>query len=220
VPARRSPFAARSLAACLVSFVTAAAFAPHVARAQSPESAAELLREAREHESNHDDLVAVRRYSDALALDPTLGDAYLGLGALRLRLGDAREAERVFDVALSRVPSLHRALVGRAEARWALGLRAEAEDDLELYAREAEDPGALRELAEWYANEARIPAQLATWRHIRAMANERGDATLEHEAQTMVRALQILVGSADPVTKPLTQDPTRRGIARVATRGG
>ena len=56
--------------------------------------------------STHDDLVAIRRYADALALDPTLGDAYLGLGALRLRLGDAREAERVFDVALSRVPSL------------------------------------------------------------------------------------------------------------------
>jgi len=199
---------------------TCTPFLARLARAQSPESAGELLREAREHEAAHDDLVATRRYVDALALDPALGEAYLGLGALRLRRGDAREAERVFDVALSRVPSLHRALVGRAEARWALGLRAEAEDDIEAYAREAEDPGALRELAGWYADESRVPAQLATWRQIRAMANERGDAALEHEAQTMVRALQILVGGADPVTKPTAQDATRRGIARVAARGG
>ncbi len=208
-----------SAAVCLLVAIAATSSARAV-HAQSPESAGELLREAREHESTHDDLVAMRRYADALALDPTLGDAYLGLGALRLRLGDAREAERVFDVALSRVPSLHRALVGRAEARWALGLRPQAEEDLELYVRQAEDPGALRELAGWYADESRVPAQLATWRHIRAMANERGDAPLEHEAQTMVRALQILVGPADPVAKPSAQDPTRRGIARVAARGG
>lgn len=197
----------------------ATAVAPHSARADAPESALELLREAHEHEATHDDLVALRRYAEALAMDPALGDAYLGLGALRLRRGDPREAERVFDVALSRIPALHRALVGRAEARWALGFRAEAEDDLEEYAREAGDPGALRELAAWYADESRAPAQLATWRRIRVMASERGDASLEHEARTMVRALQLLV-AADPVTRPTVDDATRRGIARVAARGG
>ena len=117
--------------------VIASIAASPVAQAQPPASAAELLRQAREHEAMNDDLVAVRRYTDALALDPTLGDAYLGLGALRMRRGDPREAERVFDVALSRIPALHRALVGRAEARWALGFRAEAEDDLDAYARAA-----------------------------------------------------------------------------------
>jgi len=215
VPARRLFAALAPPVLALVATLT-----PSGARAQSPESAGELLREAHEHVATHDDLVAVRRYSDALALDPTLGDAYLGLGALRLRRGDPREAERVFDVALSRMPNLYRALVGRAEARWALGFHAEAEDDLQAYVHAAADPGALRELAGWYADELRVPAQLATWRQIRAMANEHGDAALEHEAQTMVRALQILVGGADPVTRPPALDPVRRGIARVATRGG
>ena len=56
--------------------------------------------------------------------------------------GDPREAERVYEVALSHMPSLRRALVGRAEARWALGDRAAAEADLEAYARATEDDPA------------------------------------------------------------------------------
>ena len=187
---------------------------------QSTASAVELLREAREHEARQDDLVAIRRYSEALALDPTLGDAYLGLAALRLHRGDAREAERVYDIALSHLPSFGAALVGRAEARWVLGYRAEAELDLETYSRGAEDPGALRELAGWYALEAQAPAQLAIWRRIRSLAAARSDSALEREARTMVRALQILVGGADPATRPMAPDPVRRGIARVAERGG
>ncbi len=183
-------------------------------------SAQELVREAREHESRQDDFVAIRRYSDAIQLDPTLGDAYLGLAALRLRRGDPREAERVYEIALSRIPSLAAALVGRAEARWALGDPAAAEADLEMYAQIADDPRPLRELAAWYAQASQAPAELAVWRRIRALAFARGDASLEREARTMVRALQILVGGADPATKPMAADPIRRGIARVAQRGG
>jgi tetratricopeptide (TPR) repeat protein len=178
------------------------------------------LREAREHESRQDDLVAIRRYSEAISLDPNLGDAYLGLGALRLRRGDAREAERVYEAALGRLPAFGPAIIGRAEARWALGDRASAEADLEAYARASEDPGALRELAGWYAQEAQAPAQLAVWRRIHSMAAATSDAALEHEARTMVRALQILVGGADPATRPTVADPVRRGIARMAERGG
>ncbi|MGO8995812.1 MAG: hypothetical protein ACLQVI_21075 [Polyangiaceae bacterium] len=178
------------------------------------------MRQAQEHEARHDDFVAISRYMEALSLEPTLGEAYLGLGALRLRRGDAREAERVYSVALARVPALSSARAGRAEARWALGHRAEAEEDLEAYARTSDDAGALRELAGWYAEESQAPAQLATWRRIRTLAEAHGDAPLEHEARTMVRALQILVGGADPVAKPTDADPVRRGIARVAQRGG
>ncbi len=193
---------------------------PRTARADASESALELVREAHEHEAAQEDLLAVRRYAEALALDPTLGDAYLGLGALRLRGGDPREAERVFDVALARIPELHRALLGRSEARMALGLEGAAEADLDEYVREAGDPAALRELADHYAHESRAPAQLAIWRKIRALTSERGDTPLARQALTMVRALQILVGGADPVTRPTADDPTRRGIARVAARGG
>jgi tetratricopeptide (TPR) repeat protein len=216
-----------SIAATLVPSLARAAGDGASAARPSPEdpaapsaSAAELVRQAREHEARQDDLVALRRYTDALALDPTLGEAYLGLGALRLRHGDPREAVRVYDVALSHLPALTRALVGRAEANWALGFRPEAEADLETYARSAADPGALRELAGWYAQESQAPAELATWRRIHALAEVIGDAALEHEARTMVRALQILVGGADPVSKPTAPDSVRRGIARIAQRGG
>ena len=188
--------------------------------ADAPSAAAELVRQAQRHEAQREDFVAISRYMEALSLEPTLGDAYLGLGALRMRRGDAREAERVYSVAIARVPSLSRARVGRAEARWALGRRAEAEDDLEAYTRTTEDPGALRELATWYAAESKAPAELATWRRIHSMAQAHADAALEHEARTMVRALQILVGGADPVAEPTDSDPVRRGIARVAQRGG
>ena len=150
-----------------------------------------------------------------------MGDAYLGLGALRLRRGDPREAERVFDVALSHLPALARALVGRAEARWALGFHLDAEADLEsVRAQPRTTRRALRELAGWYAKEAQVPAELAIWRRIHALADASGDGVLEHEARTMVRALQILVGGADPSTKTPAEDPVRRGIARVAARGG
>jgi tetratricopeptide (TPR) repeat protein len=207
------------LAASTLGSAPAQAFDGAGAPAGLP-SAVELVREAREHESRQDDFVAIRRYSEAISLDPMLGDAYLGLGALRLRRGDPREAERVYQVALNRLPSLGPALVGRAEARWALGDRANAEADLEAYARGNDDPGALRELAGWYAQESQAPAELAVWRRIHSLAAAHGDGALEHEARTMVRALQILVGGADPATKPIGVDPIRRGIARVAQRGG
>ena len=218
--------ASTQLRAFLGLAVVAAALAPPCARASGVDraaqtaSATELLREAREHEARQDDFVALRRYTDAIALDPLLGDAYLGLGALRLRRGDPREAVRVYDVALSHLPALARALVGRAEANWALGFRPEAEADLETYARSAEDPGALRKLAGWYAQESQTPAELAIWRRIHSLAEAAGDGALEHEARTMVRALQIVVGGADPVSRPTQPDPVRRGIARVAQRGG
>jgi tetratricopeptide (TPR) repeat protein len=188
--------------------------------AMASEGAIELVREARAHEATHEDELAIRRYSEALAIDPTYGEAYLGLGALRLKRGDAREAERVYSVALSHVPSLAAALVGRAETRWALGFREDAEHDLEEYTRAREEPAALRQLASWYAEEGRLPAQLAVWRRMRTMASNHGDATLEREAKTLVRALQIVIDRADPAIAPADESAVRRGIAAIAKRGG
>jgi len=178
------------------------------------------VREARAHEAAREDELAIRRYSEALSIDPTYGDAYLGLGALRLRRGDAREAERVYSVALAHLPALATALVGRAEARRALGFADEAERDLEEYARAHDDPAALRLLASWYGEEGRLPAQLAAWRQMRAAAARSGDATLEREARTMVRALQIVVDRADPAIAPASDAAVRRAIASIARRGG
>ena len=82
----------RSARSLLVGAVLALA-APRTAAASS---ALELVRMAHVHETAREDDVAIRRYMEALALDATCEDAYLGLGALRARLGDLREADRVY----------------------------------------------------------------------------------------------------------------------------
>jgi tetratricopeptide (TPR) repeat protein len=159
----------------------------------------------------------VRRYTEALTIDPTHAGAWLGLGALRMKLGDAAEAERVYDAALDRVPTLHDAIRGRAEARWAQGHHADAERDLDSFASITGDVAALRQLATWFGTDGRAPAQLATWR--RLLAQARG-SDLEAEARRMVRALVVLVDSADPAACPVDPDATRRALARIARRGG
>jgi tetratricopeptide (TPR) repeat protein len=206
--------AARALT---LSFVLA--FAPKIARASV--SSDELVRQAREHEAQHDDDVAAKRYSEALRLEPTAGDAYLGLAALRMRHGDFREAERVYAVAIEQVAGLRLAIAGLARARWGLGRHANAEATMETYlVAEPADADALREIAQWYGTDARPPAQLATWRRLLVLATVSSDAIRIHEARSTVRALQILVGLADPAASPVAPTPTRAAIARVARRGG
>jgi tetratricopeptide (TPR) repeat protein len=177
----------------------------------------ELVRQAQAHEAVHEDDLAVRRYMEALTIDTTNEEAWLGLGALRLRLGEPAEAERVFETALHRVPLMHRALQGRGRARWALGRHAEAEADLDAYATLVTDADALRELAGWYGADGRAPAQLATWRRLLAMG---GDDQVQREARRMVRALVILVDAADPAATPVRPDGVRRAMAAIARRGG
>jgi tetratricopeptide (TPR) repeat protein len=188
--------------------------------AAAASSADELVRQARAHEAVHEDDVAVRRYMEALSVDPTSGDAWMGLGALRMKLGDPTEAERVYAAALEHVPGLHVALRGRAHALWAMARRHEAEDALDAYATLADDVGALRELADWYAIEGRTPAQLAAWRRLLARAARGPDAEGTREARRMVRALVILVDGADPAASPPQADGTRRALAAIARRGG
>jgi tetratricopeptide (TPR) repeat protein len=210
----RDPGVAGAIACALVLFLAGPARA-------TPASVLELVREAREHEAQREDDIAARRYTDALGLDPTCEEAYLGLATLRARQGDAREAERVYSVALEHVPQLKAALAGRARARRALGARDLAELDLETYLSTEEDTRALRELAGWYGEDGRHAAQLGAWRRLLASAARSGDPGLGREARTMVRALQILLGPADPVASPPdAQVPARRAIASIARRAG
>jgi tetratricopeptide (TPR) repeat protein len=216
-PLRRTSLA---LAARLVAAALSvpAWLLPRAARAN--DSSDELVRQARAHEAAHEEDVAARRYMEALEIDPTSEGAWLGLGALRLRIGEPVEAERVYDAALARIPAMHRALEGRARARWARGRHPEAEADLEAYATLEPSTAPLRELAAWYGSDGRTPAQLATWRRLLAMATQADDSAAEHEARRMVRALVILTEGVDPVTSPSSPDATRRAIARIARRGG
>jgi tetratricopeptide (TPR) repeat protein len=184
--------------------------------ARGSASGDELVRQARVHEAAREDDVAARRYMEALSLDPANEEAWLGLGALRLRIGEALEAGRVFDTALRRFPTMRRALLGRARSRWAQGRHAEAETDMWGYAVDAADADAFRELAGWYGADGRAPGQLATWRRLLAMAP---DDAAAREARRMVRALVILVDGADPASSPADGAPVRRGLAAMARRG-
>jgi tetratricopeptide (TPR) repeat protein len=186
--------------------------------AAASSSGEELVRQARAHEAAHDDDVALRRYTDALTVDRTQADAWLGLGALRMKLGEPAEAERVYDTALAQLPGLQPALVARARARWILGRHTEAEADMEAYLAAESDTGALRELAAWFGADGRTPAQLATWRRLHAIARRSDDAVLAREARRMVRALVILVDGADPASSPVDPDDTRRTLANIAQR--
>lgn len=181
----------------------------------SASSALELVRIAKAHEVAHEEDVALRRYMEALSLDPTCDEAYLGLGGLRARRGDLREAERVYSVALEHVPQLTAARTARAYVRRALDMRGEAVEDLLAAAGPSEDPKMLRVLATWYAEDNQVPAQLAVWRRIAARAEATDDVVLAHEAKRMVRALVILVGPADPATSPADdRNAVRRAIAQ------
>jgi tetratricopeptide (TPR) repeat protein len=199
------------------TLLTATLIAP-VSLASS--SAGELVRQARAHEDAHEDDVAVRRYMEALSIEPTNADAWMGLGALRMRLGDGAEADRVYTSALDRIPSLHVALEARARTRWAIGRHGEAEVDLEAYATMEDSTLALRELAGWYGIDGRAPAQLAIWRRLLSASLEKSDVDAEREARRMVRALVIIVDGADPVSSPIGPDATRRTLAAISKRGG
>ena len=189
-----------------------------VARPATASSALELVRAAKAHEAAKEEDVAVRRYMEAIALDPTCEEAYLGLGSLRARQGDMREAERVYSLALEHLPGLRAARLARAYVRRALGARTEAVEDLSTGGEE--DPTAMRILASWYGEEGQTPAQLAVWRRIAARAEATADPALLHEARTTIRALLIIVGPADPAASPAIDDRNLRRVAAALARKG
>ena len=180
------------------------------ARTAHATTCGELVREAESHESAHEDDIAARRYTEALTLDSTCQKAYLGLAALRVRQGDGREAERVASVALDHIPSMREALAQLARGKWIQGKRDDAERDLESYARETDDRSAWRELAGWYEQEGKTPAQLGVWRRLLVLDPD------SKEARTMVKALALVVSLADPVTSPAHETPTRKLIRQLS----
>jgi tetratricopeptide (TPR) repeat protein len=196
---------------CLPRWIAGLATVAAVMMLGAPVSAStplDLVELAKAHERAHEDDLALRRYTDALALDSMCEEAYLGLGSLRARRGDLREAERVYSIALEHLPQLRAARTARAFLRHALGANNEAIQD--LITGYEDDVDSLRILARWYSEDGQTPAQLAVWRRILVRAEATQDPALLHEARTMVRALVILVGTADPAASP----PDDRGIRK------
>jgi len=188
----------RHLSVALVAAVMAT-LRPATGRA---DPAVDLLAEARAEEARHHDDVAIARYHEAVSLDPTLEDAYLGLAALRVRLGDLREADRVHSLALARIPGFARARRARADVRRKLGLRVEATADLAAYAEATDDADAFSQLVTWYSEDGFFPKALAIARRLRERARQRNDDKVTRDARALVRALESVVGEADPVVAP------------------
>lgn len=184
-------------------------------------SASELTRQGREHASRGDDALAMRRFVDALRLDPSYGPAYLELGAARERSGDWAEAERTYDVAIEHVPNFVGALRARAALFHRLGEFSNEVTDLERLTRLAEGPETLRALATRHIEDRAWPAALATYRRLFLFAEKAGDEDLAREARTQIRGLAVLAAELDPITAGAHHDVwERRAIAAIAKRRG
>jgi tetratricopeptide (TPR) repeat protein len=177
----------------------------------------ELLASAERSLAQGNEEVAIRRYSEALALDGTCEPCFLGLGALREKRGDLKEAERVYSAALLRRADFPDVRIARARVRWRLERREDAVADLEEAAARTPRADVFRELVSKYRELRQVPAQLRAARQLLSFAEHAQDDALAQEARVLVTALVLVAGPTDPVAQPTTPDHVRRALAR-ATR--
>lgn len=193
----------------------------------SPSSSAQLLvAQGREREIAGDPLTALKRYGDAIALDPTCEDGFLSLTALRERRGELGEAEQVATEGLTRLPGSIPLVVARAHVRRLFpggGKLDLAADDLRHALAAAGGTAAertvLRELVALKRAQGEPAAELAAWRRLLAIGRAEGDDALSKEASLQARALGRYVGEVDPALGGRSDvDAVRRAIAAIARR--
>ena len=177
------------------------------------------MRRALELAHRGDSELALTEYTEAIRLDPSFGDAYLGLGALREARGDLREAERVYDLGVKLPSSRATALDRRARVRRALGRQDDAFRDLEESVAIEPNRARLRALAEWYVERRTWPAALVAWRRLLSLLGDEPSAERD-EARVQVKALSVLAADSDPVISGATHDSgwVRRSLANIAKR--
>ncbi|HYQ41372.1 MAG TPA: tetratricopeptide repeat protein [Polyangiaceae bacterium] len=158
---------------------------------------------ALELERRGDIAQALREYTETIAIDSTLGDAYLRLGALRERMGDTREAEVIYAEAIRLGDSRAQALVQRSHLHRAAGRSEAAIADLQAAVELEPQREALQELAQHYVEAHAWPAALATFRRIASSARQSGDSVAAENARLEVRALSVLAAESDPSTAPI-----------------
>jgi tetratricopeptide (TPR) repeat protein len=174
---------------------------------------------AEELEQRGDIARALSEYTASLAIDSTLGVAYLRLGSLRERMGDAREAELVYSEAVRLGDTRARALLLRSRLYRAAGQGALALRDLEAAVQLEADRPALEELAQHYVEAHAFSAALFTFRRILASAAQDGDSAALESARLEVRALRVLAAEADPTTEPAKKhDWVGRSLVSIASR--
>jgi tetratricopeptide (TPR) repeat protein len=219
-----------SLRFALALFVAGAAFAcAPSALAQSPAPATASVeswsrRLARSHferalelEQRGDIAQALREYTESIAVDSTLGEAYVRLGDLRERMGDAREAELVYSEAARLGDSRAHALLQRSHLYRAAGRSREALRDLETSVELDANREALAELAHHYVEAHAWSAALATVRRLAQSALASGDNTTYEAARLEVRALRVLAAETDPSSERVSKhDWVGRALVRIA----
>jgi tetratricopeptide (TPR) repeat protein len=174
---------------------------------------------AAELERRGDIAQALREYSESLAVDSTLGEAYLRLGALRERMGDPREAELIYSAAVRLGDTRARALLQRAHLYRAAGRSELERRDLEAAADLEQSRPALEELARHYIEAHAFSAALFTFRRILASAEQRGDSAELESARLEVRALRVLAAESDPTTERAAKhDWVGRSLVSIASR--
>jgi tetratricopeptide (TPR) repeat protein len=177
------------------------------------------LERGEEEEQRGDIPQALREYTETLAVDSTLGEAYLRLGSLRERMGDAREAELVYSEAVRLGDTRARALLQRSHLLRAEGRSGDAVRDLEAAVELDANPEALAELAQHYIEAHAFSAALFTFRRIVASARQRGDANALENARLEVRALSVLAAEMDPTRERAAKhDWVGRSLTRIASR--
>ena len=177
------------------------------------------LERAFELERRGDIAQALREYTECIAIDSTLGDAYLRLGALRERMGDAREAELVYSEAVRLSDSQSHALLQRSHLHRAAGQRALALADLEASVELEPSAEALRELGQQYVEMQAWSAALAALRRLASLALETGDRAAFESARLEVRALRVLAAETDPRGDRMRRhDWVGRALAHIAQR--
>ncbi|MET0792104.1 MAG: hypothetical protein ABW061_11335 [Polyangiaceae bacterium] len=162
---------------------------------------------------------ALREYTQSIAIDSTLGDAYLRLGDLRDRMGDAREAELVYSEAVRLGDSRARALLQRSHLHRAAGRSAQALSDLEASVELEANRDALRELAQHYVEAHAWSAALATVRRLASSALASGDQPGFEAARLEARALRVLAAETDPTSARVSKhDWVGRALSHIARR--
>ncbi|MGE3675899.1 MAG: tetratricopeptide repeat protein, partial [Polyangiaceae bacterium] len=164
---------------------------------------------------------ALTVYHQAMVMDPSFAEAYFGLGKLRQRQGDTREAERIYTQAARLRNGGAKAFELRARLRYISGRQLEALTDLaEALRLEPEDVPRLELASQWYVAQQAWPAALAVWRRLLAIYRDHGQADAARRAQIQVQALTMLAGDSDPVSTPNHSGWVPNALRHISLRGG
>lgn len=180
-------------------------------------SAAELTARAARFEAENRLFEALRALTEAIRMDPTYGPAFMHLGALRERMADPAEAEKVYTRAVRIRESASDALAARGRLRRRQNRVQEAMRDLEAALElNPGDVAKLNVLASWYVERRAWPAALGVWRRILAVESNEDATKL---ARIQVLALSSLAGPTDTATRRApSENWIRQAIAHIAAR--